>query len=331
MRWVRFLLWFVLGLGVLWGGYWFLGASALKRSTQAWFTDQTAAGLVADHSAITVAGFAYRFDLTITDPHLADPVSGWGWQAPFVQILAMTWKPWHVIAALPPTQVFHTPDGQDVTVTSTRLMASVMMQPTPALPLKRAVVEGDGLSLSSSDGWRLGLDKVVLAAENVDTQANTLRIGADVGTLTLPQAYANLPDLGPALSALHLDANVTLSQPIDRSLTNPQLLGVTLTQFHITWGVVDLTATGEVNPDAQGFASGQIELHLKGWQSLPAAAVALGLVPPTNEETIRRGLEFLAKASPDPEVISLPLTLSDGQMSLGFIPLGPAPALGVQP
>jgi len=242
-----------------------------------------------------------------------------------VQILAMTWKPWHVILALPPTQVFHTSDGQDVTLGANRLKASVVMQPTPSLPLKRAVVEGEGLSLSSTKGWRMGLDKMVLAAQTVDTQATTLRLGADVATLTLPQAYATLPDLGPALTDLHLDATVTLSQPIDRTLREPHLLGVTLTQFHISWGVVELTASGEITPDAQGLASGQIDLQLKGWQSLPAAAVALGLVPPTNEESILRGLEFLAKASPDPEVISLPLKLADGQMTLGFIPLGPAP------
>lgn len=327
MRWVPFLLWFVLGLGVLWGGYWFVGARAVERGAQTWFAAQNAAGLVANNSAITVAGFADRFDLTITDPHLADPVSGWGWQAPFVQILAMTWKPWHVIAALPPTQVIHAPDGQDVTLDATRLMASVLMQPTPALPLKRAVVEGEGLSLSSTKGWRMGMDKMVLAAQTVDTQANTLRLGADVATLTLPQAYANLPDLGPALTALHLDATVTLSQPVDRSLRAPHLLGATLAQAHIGWGVAELTASGKIAPDANGFAFGQIDLHLKGWQSLPAAAVALGLVPPSNQDSIRRGLEFLAKASPDPEVVSLALKLADGQMTLGFIPLGPAPRL----
>jgi len=327
MRWVRFLLWLVLGLGVLWGGYWFVGARALERAAQAAFEDQRAAGFVANNSAISVAGFADRFDLTISDPHLADPVSGWGWQAPFVQILAMTWKPWHVILALPPTQAIQSPDGQNVTLTSSRLMASVMMQPTPALPLKRAVVEGEGLTLSSSQGWRIGVDKGVLAAELSPTLANTLRLGADVGVLTLPQAYANLKDLGPVLTALHLDASVTLSQPIDRTLRDPHLLGLSLTQFHITWGAVDLTATGEIKPDAKGLASGQIDLHLTGWQSLPAAAVALGLVPPANEVSLQRGLEFLAKASPDPKVISLTLKLAEGQMTLGFIPLGPAPLM----
>jgi hypothetical protein len=327
MRWVRFLLWFVLGLGVLWGGYWFVGARALEKATQAWFDSEKAAGRVAENSAISVAGFADRFDLTISNPSLSDPISGWGWQAPFVQILAMTWRPWHVIAALPPTQVIHVPDGQDVTLSSTRLMASVLMQPTPALPLNRAVVEGEGLGLSSSQGWRMGVDKLVLAAESVADQSNTYRLGADIGTLTLPQAYAHLTDLGPAVTALHLDAKVTLSHPLDRRVQNPQLEGVTLTQFHLAWGVVDLTAQGTLNPDAQGLAEGQIDLRLKGWRSLPAAAVALGLVPASNEVSLQRGLEFLAKASPDPEVISLPLKLQNGLMSLGFIPLGPAPAL----
>jgi hypothetical protein len=171
------------------------------------------------------------------------------------------------------------------------------------------------------------MDKIILAAERVAEQANTLRLGADVGVLTLPQAYANFKDLGPDLSGLHLDAKVTLSQPLDRTAQNPQLEGVTLTQFHLAWGVVDLTAQGTLKPDAQGLAEGQIDLRLKGWRSLPAAAVALGLVPASNEVTVQRGLEFLAKASPDPEVISLPLKLQNGLMSLGFIPLGPAPAL----
>ncbi len=327
MRWVRFLLWLVLGFLLVWGAYWFVGARALERGTKAWFADQTAAGLVAENNGISVVGFANRFDLTITDAHIADPVSGWGWKAPFVQIFTMTWKPWHVIAALPPTQVIHAPDGQDVTLNATRLMASVVMRPTPALPLNRVKVEGEDLSLSSSNGWRIEMDKMVLAAFAADTQANTLRLGADVGALTLPQAYANIPDLGPALTAVHLDASVTLSQPVDRTLSDPHLLDLSLTQFHITWGAVDLTATGQIKADAKGMASGQIDLRLKGWESLPAAAVALGLVPPSNEISVQRGLEFLAKASPDPEVISLPLKLAEGMMTLGFIPLGPAPLM----
>lgn len=327
MRSMRFFLWFVLGLGVLWGGYWFVGARAVELGARAWFAQQKAAGLVAENDGIAVAGFADRFDLTVTQPHLADPVSGWGWQAPFAQVFAMTWKPWHLIAALPHSQVVQVPDGQKVTLGSDRMMASLLMQPSLSLGLERAVIEAEKLSLTSDRGWTSGTDKLVLAAERDATRANTLRLGADLTNLTLPAAYASLPDLGPVLSTIHFDAHVTLSQPFDLNMADPQVLDATLTELHVAWGTMDLTAMGDVKPDAAGLAQGKIDLRLKGWRALPAAVVALGLVPPSNEVTVQRGLEFLAKASPDPEVLSLPLTFEKGTMSLGFLPLGPSPRL----
>lgn len=327
MRWVRFVLWFVLVLGLCWAGYWFAGSRAVERAAQTWFADQKAAGLVASNDGVSVAGFADRFDLTVTNPHMADPVSGWGWQAPFAQIFAMTWKPWHLIAALPNTQVIAVPGGEKITVGSSRLRASLLMQPSMTLGFERAVVEGDALTLTSDRGWTSKMDKVVLAAERDATRANTLRFGADLTTLTLPDSLAQGSDLGAVVSKMHLDAHVTLSQPIDLNVSGAQVLDVTLTELQITWGALDLTAKGSVKPDAQGLAEGKIDLSLKGWRNLGPALVALGLIPPTNGVTVNRGLEFLAKASPDPEVIKLPLTFAEGWMNLGPLPLGPAPML----
>jgi hypothetical protein len=94
---------------------------------------------------------------------------------------------------------------------------------------------------------------------------------------------------------------------------------------------LELSAQGNLAPDAQGLAEGTIDLRLKGWRSLPAVVVALGLVPPANAVTLQRGLEYLAKSGAqsggDPEVIALPLTFKSGKMSLGPLPLGPAPRL----
>ena len=327
MRAMRFLLWFVLVLGVLWAGYWFVGARMVRQGAEAWFAQAKAGGLVADTSGVSVAGFADRFDLTVNDVHLADPVSGWGWQAPFAQVLAMTWKPWHLIAALPHSQVVTVPDGQKVTIGSDRLMASLLLQPALNLAFRRAVVEGEGLALTSDRGWTAKAEKAVLAAETDPTRANTLHLGADVTNLTPPAALKALPDLGPMVSVLHLDGHVTLSQSIDRNLSNPKVQAVGLTAVHVAWGALDLTAQGEIAPDAQGLASGVIDLRLKGWRSLPAVVVALGLLPQANAVTLQRGLEFFAKSGTDPEVIALPLTFKAGVMSLGPLPLGPAPRL----
>jgi hypothetical protein len=327
MRAMRFLLWFVLVLGVLWAGYWFVGARAVRQGAEAAFAQARTDGLVAETSGLSVAGFADRFDLTVNDVHLADPVSGWGWQAPFAQVFAMTWKPWHLIAALPHTQVVTLPDAQKVTIGSDRLMASLLMRPSLDLTFRRAVVEGEGLALTSDRGWAGKAEKAVLAAETDPTRANTLHLGADVTNLTPPAALMALPDLGPVVGVLHLDGRITLSQPIDRNLSNPQVQAVGLTALHLAWGAMDLGAQGDLVPDAQGLAQGTIDLRLKGWRSLPAVVVALGLLPSANAITLQRGLEFFAKSGTDPEVIALPLTFKAGVMSLGPLPLGPSPRL----
>lgn len=331
MRSMRYILWACLALGILWGGYWFVGSRAIESGVRTWFSQQKAAGLVAETSGVAVAGFADRFDLTVSDLHLADPVNGWGWKAPFAQVFAMTWKPWHLIAALPHTQEADLPDGQKVTIASTRLMASLLMRPSLTFGFNRAVVEGEGLALTSDAHWATGAEKVVLAAETDPTRKNTTHLGADVTNLSLPAAFTQGTDLGGTMALVHLDAHVTLSQPIDANLMNPQVLGAGLTALHVVWGALDLTAAGQITPDAQGFAQGQIDLDLKGWRQVPAVAVALGLVPAQNKVTVLRALEFLAasgaKSGTDPEVLSLPLTFKDGYMSLGPLPLGPAPRL----
>ena len=327
MRSMRFILWFVLGLGVVWGSYWFVGARIVRQDAEGWFADQRAAGMVAETSSITVAGFADRFDTTLNDIHLADPASGWGWSAPFAQILAMTWKPWHLIAALPHEQTIEVPDGQTVKLDSARMMASLLMQPELALTPVRLVIEGEALALTSDAGWTAGAETVVLAAENDSTRVNTVHLGADVKALTLPETLAHLPDMGSAIALLHVDAGATLTEPLDWDTTDPKVLELTLREAHLVWGPIDLVASGDLKAAADGRAEGEIDLGLKGWRNLPALVVALGLVPPQNQVTVERVLEFLSKTGKDPAVVNLPLIFKSGQMSLGPLPLGPAPRL----
>ncbi len=325
MRAVRYILWLVLALGILWGTYWFVGAHFVRQGVEGWFAGQKAAGLVAENSGIAVAGFADRLDVTVSDLHLADPAGIWGWKAPFAQVFAMTWKPWHLIAALPHTQELDLL-GQKITIGSTRMMGSLLMQPTLAFGFVRAVVESEGLTLTA-DAWKTAAEKIAIAVERDATQVNTLHFGADITNLTLPDTMAHLPDLGAAVTLAHLDASLGLSQPIDSAMQNPQILHASIKSLHIAWGALDLTATGSIKPDAQGLVEGKIDMQLKGWRAVPAVVVALGLVPPQSQVTVQRALEYLAASSPDPEVLSLPLTFEGGRMSLGPLPLGPAPRL----
>ena len=151
MRKLLFLL--ILGTG-LWSGYWFAGSSAIKSGADGqWFADQAQRGMVAEKiGARPSVGFPQPLRSDGRRAHLCrsrSPASAW--QAPFAQVFAMTWKPWHIIAALPPEQVVTLPD-QSLTVTSEALKASLRAKPSADLPLAEIRIAGNALALASSQG-----------------------------------------------------------------------------------------------------------------------------------------------------------------------------------
>ncbi|MEO8242816.1 MAG: DUF2125 domain-containing protein [bacterium] len=326
---MRGLLWAVLALGVLWGGYWVAGSQAIERGVDQWFTDQAASGITATEAGISVSGFADRFDLTVTNPHLADPATGWGWQAPFAQVFAMTWKPWHVIAALPHDQVIEAPD-QRISLKSSRLTGSLRVQPSTDGTLEEVVVEGHDLLANSDLGWTIGAKSLVAAIARDATRQFGQHLGLEVTDLVPDPSLGNLvPELGPVISSVHLDATLVLTAPIDRHMadTLPALHSIILTDFHAIWGASSLSASGTIKRADDGHAEGIIEVRVKSWRVVPKLFVAAGLIRPEMGDTIERGLETLAADGPDRNELTLPLTLADGWMSLGPLPLGPAPML----
>lgn len=326
---MRFILWVALILGAIWGGYWFVGSRSIEQAVTGWFDDSAAQGLEATNEGVAVQGFPSRFDLTVTRPRLADPATGFGWKAPFAQVFAMTWKPWHVISVLPPDQEIDLP-GERVALTTTHMAASLRLSPSTDLTFTEAVLETTDLALKSDGGWSLGLASAVLALGRSPTEARDYRLGLEVKDLRPdPALAAALPDLGEVMSRAHLDVMLQLTAPLDRQVgeARPQLAGLELKDLQITWGALQLTASGSLAAGADGLAEGQIDLAMKGWRQVPQLAAALGLIAPEIAKSLNDGLAYMAAADGDPETLSLPLTLLGGRMTLGPLPLGPAPML----
>ncbi len=321
---------------VLWCGYWFVGSSLIEREAEAAFQRLSDEGMRAEKTALQVKGFPNRFDLTVEGLNLADPARNIGWQAPRVQIFAMTWKPWHIIAAFPGTQEFTLP-GQRLTLTGTNEMASLRARPSTDLPLAEARLVGDTLQLASDAGWTVGAATLALALRADPAQPGGYEFGLEATalapdpSLTAALAAVQLPDLPPPdlpvlVDRLRADLALTLTAPLDRHLgeTRPQLSGTRINDLQLVWGPLQVTATGEISADAQGLAAGRIEAQITGWDRLPALLVAMGAVRAEIAPTVAGMLKAGAAGG---EVLKLPLVLRDGQMSLGPFPLGPAPRL----
>jgi hypothetical protein len=217
---LRKLLIFVIALGVVYGGYWFVGSAAVERGAKAALAQVQADGWDLTYDSVATRGFPSRFDTTLTNINLRDPGTGIGWQAPFFQLLALSYLPNKVIAIWPNDQTVILP-GQTLQVTSDRLRASIAVGANTALTLTKATVETGPLTVVSDLGWRAAIDKGLVALRQAAGD-NTYDLYADLTALTLPAALKSrldpAADLPAALTVVRADATLTLDRPLDRNL-----------------------------------------------------------------------------------------------------------------
>ncbi len=325
---MRALLWITGILAILYSGYWVVGKTAMQSGAEAAFAGAARQGLFAENAGISVSGFPNRFDLTVTDPHLGDPRTGIEWQAPFMQILTLSYKPWHVIAAFAPTQTIQTPT-EAITLTSAKLQASLIVTPNTALTLDRTVLVGNGVEMSSTLGWTLAAETLRLATKTDPTRTNTHEIGLELTRFSPDPALAALmPTLPTVIDRVHLDAFASFSAPIDRFVaeTRPELTALSIKEAVFNWGTLQASAKGDLAVVA-GMPEGRIDLTVRGWRDLVPLAVNTGAISPEVAPTVTNLMEAFAKSSGDPELLEMPLTFENGRMNLGPFPLGDAPRL----
>ncbi|MCB5408946.1 DUF2125 domain-containing protein [Pseudogemmobacter faecipullorum] len=343
---MRRLMGFFVVLVVLWCGWWFLGRALILREAKALIADQRNAGAEISYSDLGLRGFASRFDLTARDLRYRDPGGRFGFEGPVVWLYAMSWKPWHIILGLPERQKLFIA-GQMLELEGRALQASLRAAPALDLPLAELRLSGEAITLRgagmgefTAGGVSLGLrDASALpdagltggALYQLGLNAGELRpdaaIAAKIAAVTLAAAPAEpLPEV---ISALHLDLILSLTAPLDRHAgqSQPGVTALNLRDLSLTWGALELSASGMLLPDAQGYASGRITVTAKNWQYLPVLMVASGKVEPRMAPLLQNMLAALAQDAGTPDQISLPLVLKDGWMNFGPLPLAAAPNL----
>lgn len=326
---MRWLLGLVLVLGGLWCGYWFIGARGFEAATTAWIAQLEANGTSVRHDGLSVQGFPNRFDLTVTAPRVADPAKGIAWEAPFFQVLSLSYKPWHVIAAFPKEQRLTLPQGS-VILQADKLQASVVAQPVPALPLDRLTLIGDKL-VALGEGWTLRAEALRFATRRVEAGQNAHELALTITDLSPDAGLMALFDgvLPPQVALIRLDAVTEFTAPIDRMAlqTHPQLAAMSISEARVDWGDIGVSATGRVTPDAAGFADGKVTIRLENWRLALDVAQSIGVIGQSNRKVWDQAAAFLALGSSDKDAIELPVQFRDGIAMVGPFPVGAAPRL----
>ncbi|MEO1918276.1 MAG: DUF2125 domain-containing protein, partial [Paracoccaceae bacterium] len=105
---MRGLITLTLVLALSWSGWWFFGTAAQKTAIETWMQERREAGWIAEVDDFNVTGFPNRFDSVFIGLTLSNPRASWTWQAPRFQLIALSYKPNHIIAVWPDTQTYTT-------------------------------------------------------------------------------------------------------------------------------------------------------------------------------------------------------------------------------
>ena len=326
---MRGLVWLTALVALLYGGYWYVGSRAVLSGATAALVQMTSEGR-GDYSTVALHGFPSRFDLTISDPKLimSDGLAVWG--GAFLQIFALSYQPNNIIAVFPHDQSL-TLGAETLSLASSDLRASAKFTASLSLPLEHAELEGHDLALVGSSGWSALASKMVFALRAPTAGSASQQMALVLTDLAPGNALRSRLDPTGHLPATMDDAQlgftVVLDRPLDRSALDTPLhiSAVENLDGRIAWGAMSLEAAGDLRADANGFAAGRIALTARNWRDILALAVAAGAVQPDMVKTFENILASLEKGSGEAGVVKLPVTLVDGLILLGPIPIGRAP------
>ena len=316
-----------------WFGYWFVGSNALETATKAWLQDRQEHGWVAEYSSLEVNGFPSRFDTTVTDFNLADPQYGWAWQAPEFHILSLSYKPNHFIATWPTSQVVSTP-RKKYTITNDDMRASLVFEPNTTLALDRSTLTLENLTIRTSADEASSIKSAVLATRQSETSKFAHDIAFDGKGFTPSKALKAQIDPTSMLPAdfetVVIKTTVHFDAPWDRiavEAVKPNLTQLDITTFDAKWGEVQIQATGSVVVDVNGYPTGKISIRAKNWREMIKLAVTSGALDASIAQSLESGLGLIAMLSGNNETLDVPLSFANRVMSIGPIPIGPAPRL----
>ena len=306
-----------------WGAYWFVGSRAL---------DRTVTQVLDGHPAFTaeahrVRGFPNRFDLTLTEPRLQS--GAFRWQAPFLQVFALSYRPHHLIVVLPHDQQASIA-GQEAVLQSEDARASLVMTPGRMLPLERMALVMQVARLQI-DGRSHVADALRIASRSEDARLHeaVIEIEAAFPDPALMDALDPDGHWPRRFDVLRLDGQVQFDRPLDRAAltgSQPRPTAAQLTGARARFDEVDLVAEGVVEADEAGRLSGPVKLTVTGWPTLLQRLAEAGMIDPDQAGFLRPMLAGMAE-SDNPERIQLELTLRDGAIAVGPVTLARIPPL----
>ena len=329
---MRRLIW-IFALALLgWCGWWWAASTGLQRGVQQWLADRAAEGWQAEVSGVDGGGFPLRLQATLNDLALADPETGLAIQMDALDISAPAWWPGDVTVALDDDPMtLASPYGQSQLAMTDGVMA-MELHPGGALELEALGWTAGPWQVTDARGIQAQAQDLILTMTQTDGPTYDFVASAQQFSpgdaarrgLRLPEGFPT------AFDSLQLRAAVTFDRPWDRRTLNerrPQPRQITLSLAEARWGDLALNLAADLRVDANGTPQGTVSLQAENWQTMLDIAQGTGILPTNLRSQAESILGAMARASGNSETLDVDLTLKNGAVLIGFIPIAPAPRL----
>ncbi|SFK01339.1 DUF2125 domain-containing protein [Celeribacter neptunius] len=333
---MRKLLWLVLAAVLIYTAYWMIGAKSTETAISAWIDARASEGWQAEAEEIKTRGFPTRFDTEILAPKLADPRTGVALSTPRIDILSQSHRPTRFTLRMAPEVTLASP-YQRLDITQELAEAQLFVAPGPSLTLDHAAATLTALTLQSTATWGFTLQSGTVTTERRDDAPLTHDISASIEGFAPTGGLIEELDpkglLSDRFETLTLAMSATFDGPWDIHALEgprPQPTHIELEELAAKWGKLDLKLAGTFDIDRRGYPQGTLAVKAKNWREMVELAISTGAIPENMSNLALRGGEMLAGLSGRKDSIDAELTLKDGMISLGFIPLGPAPRIVIR-
>lgn len=315
----RRFLWLAVFIVVLFGGYsagWFYLADRLETQAQAAFASLNKDGAVTECTDAQARGFPFRLGIFCNSVAFADPAQGISLSAGNFRSAGQIYDPRHLVAELDGPASINLPQTGPLALQWENLRASIRL----ATPLpERLSLESRNVTVATSTGQALA------AAETFESHMRPdgadLDLAARFAGLTLDAAVLQGNSLPPLAGEadLKVDNGVSL---VGRHVTSLRGQSGTIRTMALSTGeATAIIISGPYTIDQDGLIDAQIKLTVRDPQGL-AAALSTAL-PELRQEIgqVSAGLSLLGDAP------TVPVKISKGKASIGFIKLGRIPPL----
>ncbi|HIC82303.1 MAG TPA: DUF2125 domain-containing protein [Kiloniellaceae bacterium] len=317
--------------------YWYWASEALAEGIARWRAEQIERGYEIDYDGPHMGGFPFALTVTFNQPKAVSP-QGLSWQGPPIRGAAKLWDPFTIDLEFPGTHQLRLAEGQeeqaaDVATQEARGQVVLALDGQ----VDSASVDLGALRVNGPDLRPLTVDRLTARLgplrQSQNGDPDELNLAGEAVSVSLPDGEGG--PLGDSLERLSFRSTVVGGIPRGKPAESlPQWRDAgglwRFESLSALWGPLDLQAKGRLGLDQALRPAGLFDTQLKGADEIIERLVEDGRIKPEAAFAAQLAVAAMGRrdAASGTTVLEAPITLRDGLLFLGPVPLFPiAPVL----